>query len=72
MNIVDSVYLTAIFFKQNEDFLIQIKLDKTEDLNTAQIDGEWRLMELLSSYQALIIQVHSTVFLCAWFIMLWL
>jgi len=43
--------------QQNEDFLIQIKLDKAEDLTTAHIDGEWRLMELLSSYRALIIKV---------------
>jgi len=43
--------------QQNEDFLIQIKLDNAEDLTTAHIDGEWRLMELLSSYGALIIKV---------------
>ena len=50
-----------LLLKQNEDFLIQIKLDKAEDLSTAHIDGEWRLMELLSSYEALIVKVPYVV-----------
>lgn len=50
--------------QQNEDFLIQIKLDKVRDLSTAHIEGEWRLMQLLSSYEALIAKVlhHSKLF----------
>jgi len=43
--------------QQNEDFLIQIKLDKVEDLSTAHIEGEWRLMQLLTGYRALITKV---------------
>ena len=45
------------FLQQNEDFLIQVKLDKAGDLSTAHIDGEWRLKQLLSSYEALITKV---------------
>jgi len=50
-----------LLWQQNEDFLIQIKLDKAEDLSTARIDGEWRLMELLSSYEALIVKVYGSM-----------
>jgi len=49
--------LFVFFSQQNEDFLIQIKLDKAEDLSTAHIEGEWRLMQLLSGYKALITKV---------------
>jgi len=54
--------LFVFFSQQNEDFLIQIKLDKAEDLSTAHVEGEWRLMQLLSGYKALITKVkhHNT------------
>jgi len=54
-----SLLCLFVFFAllQNEDYLIQIKLDKADDLSTACIEGEWRLMELLSSYRALVLKV---------------
>jgi len=58
----------CIVLQQNEDFLIQIKLDKAEDLSTADIDGEWRLMELLSSYRALIVKVLLYFLYMIWFL----
>jgi len=58
-------YNAAVFFlQQNEDFLIQITLDKVADLSTAHIEGEWRLMQLLSSYRALITKVLHYCRLC--------